>query len=127
MKKLSKTRLARRDELAAKLREAREKLTDAFSEAYNQGGSIRDTWDAYQALVEEATTFRDEVVSDMDSYASDRSEKWAEGDAGQAYEEWKSEWENVELDLGELDEPDYEDIVPDFAERLDELPEEPSS
>lgn len=127
MKRLSKAQLAQREELSKKLTLAREEISDAFTEAYNPGGGIRDAWDRYQAVVEEATSWRDEIVAAMDSYASDRSEKWTESDAGQAYEEWKSAWENVELELGELDTPDTEEICPDFAEVLGELDEEPSS
>ena len=59
--------------------------------------------------------FRDEIVSDMESYMYDRSEKWQEGEAGEAYQSWLSNWEDASLDdeidfempvLDEIDEPE---------------------
>lgn len=55
--------------------------------------------------------FRDEIVGEMQEYIDERSEKWSEGDAGQAYTGWKDEWENFELD----------DIEPAEIEAIDEL------
>ncbi|MFP3443222.1 hypothetical protein R0K18_36360, partial [Pantoea sp. SIMBA_133] len=54
--------------------------------------------DAYNEQLEEARGFAEDMVSEIDSYMSDRSERWQDGDTGPAYSDWKSEWENVALD-----------------------------
>ncbi len=50
--------------------------------------------------------FRDDIVSQMDEYMSDRSEKWQESAAGQNYEAWKSEWENAQIEPIEIEMPE---------------------
>lgn len=124
MKRLNKTQIAQRDAVIDKMKTARDALEKAFSDAYDAGGTINNAWDLYQAAVQEAASFRDDIVSAMDDYASERSEKWSESDAGQNFESWKSDWEGIELELGELENPDLDEIAPDFGEQLAELPEE---
>lgn len=62
----------------------------------------------YNGILDELTTFRDEIVSQIDNYISDRSERWQETDAASNYEDWKQSWEN--LDLDNVDEPDELDL-----------------
>lgn len=124
MKRLSKAQLKERDALSEKMRNARADLEKAINDAYEAGGTISNAHSVYKEAVEEAASWRENLVSEMDSYASDRSDKWQESDAGQAFEEWKSEWEGAELEVEELEAPDLDEIAPDRAETLDELPEE---
>lgn len=99
MKKLNKTQVARMATL---------------------GTELQETYDAYDTAVtelneklQEFKNFRDEVVSEMDEYLSERSEKWHEGDAASQYQDWKSTWE--QLDLEEIEKHEF-DI--DFQEML---------
>lgn len=54
----------------------------------------------------------------MDEYISERSEKWAESEAAEMYEAWKSEWETISFD--EVDDPNFVDV-----DEFDSLPDEP--
>ena len=104
MKKLNKKQIAEQATLAADLKEK---------------------WEAYEAAVNElnqaivdADQFRADIVSAMDEYMGERSERWPESDAGQAYSEWKDAWEGFELEEIEATEID--------AETFSDLPGEPS-
>lgn len=83
MRRLSKEQRKERDRIVGELEVAQLKLQDAI--------------DAYMAKVADAQAFCASVVDDIDSYMSDKSDTWQEGDRGQAYEDWKSSWEEVEF------------------------------
>ena len=81
--------------------------------------------EAYNLAVADMETLRDEVVADMDNYIGERSDKWHESDAGSRYNDWKSEWEN--LDTAALDAVEALDSpTTDHADSLDGLPREPN-
>ena len=64
-----------------------------------------------------------DIVSEMETYYDERSEKWQEGDAGSAYADWKGEWEGLDCATVDLvDEPDCS--LPDD---LEQLPQEADS
>ena len=54
--------------------------------------------------------FRDEIVSEMEQYASDRSERWQKSERGQRHEAWKQEWEGLDVTaldaIDTIDEPE---------------------
>lgn len=124
MKKLSADQKKDKDGHAEAIREAWSKLDGLWGEveaavaAYNEGVAEMNE------KLSDAETWRDEIVQEMDDYMSERSEKWLDGDAGQNYESWKGEWENVsfesvsELEVNQPDEPS-------IAEELDNLQVEP--
>ncbi len=60
----------------------------------------------YNDELEKLRDFRDGIVSEMDDYIADRSEKWQEGERGQNYVSWKDEWEQLDLEPIELSLPD---------------------
>lgn len=125
MKKLSRQNIAQRDAIIKKLADAAgalEEEQEALTEALD---AFNAKIDAYNEALEEAREFTQDMASEIDSYMSERSERWLDGDAGQAYEEWKSEWENVELeDLEHIETPDFPE--PDHIETLEQAPEEPN-
>jgi hypothetical protein len=126
MKKLSKRDEERRAEIKAELEAAEIEVTSAIEEVNLLiDGKLAAAIDTYNQAVNNLDGLRDDVVAAMEEYAGDRSEKWQEGDAGQSYEEWKSEWEN--LDATELDKVEHIE-VPEFnhAEALEALPSEPN-
>ncbi|GAA5666125.1 hypothetical protein Brsp07_04634 [Brucella sp. NBRC 14130] len=125
MKKLSKQDIARRDAIIRKLADAALRLAaehEALSDAVEKfNGRI----DEYNEQLEEARGFAEDMVSEMDNYMSERSERWQDGDTGQAYSDWKSEWENVELDeLEHVEVPELPST--DHGDALEQAPEEPN-
>jgi hypothetical protein len=87
------------------------------------GGELRSAYEDYEnalsALndaIQKAEDFKAEVVGAMDEYLSERSEKWTESEAGQAYSEWKDAWESFELEQAEPVEVDFdafEELAPE--------------
>lgn len=102
-------------EAVAAANEAHEKLTTA-AEAANK-------------VISDAADFRQGRVEEMQAYFDERSEKWQESDAGEAYLAWVSAWEDVDLD--EADVPAIDEAEPEVADREDlvtafeELPSSP--
>lgn len=90
MKSLTKKQVAERNQIASDLDTAFEAVEQAVEQYNDKLSAARD--------------FRDDIVSQMDDYASDRSEKWPESETGQAFAEWKSQWEDGTLEDISLDE-----------------------
>lgn len=129
MKKLSKTHLAERVRLIAALKEAKaelEKTIDKFNLDMRYAfDAVEKQQSSYNDLVEEANNFVGLIRSEMDDYSSERSERWAESEAGQAFDAWRNEFE-VELEGEDLtcpDELETSDLNGDAI--LEELPEAP--
>lgn len=91
MKKLSRVQQATISDLVGRLNDAGNELDEAI-------GKINSQIEAYNQIVAEAADLRDGIVADMEGYMGERSEKWAEGDAGGAYQDWKNEWEDLDFD-----------------------------
>ena len=73
--------------------------------------------------IEELRSVRDEVVADQENYYDERSERWQEGERGEAYAEWKDTWESAELELVEDLELEEEELeAPEALELPGELP-----
>ena len=76
--------------------------------------------------LQEAKGWAEGLAGDMQNYYDERSENWQEGDNGQNYDAWKSEYENFSPDDLEIDF--HEDLeVPECtgADDLETLPDEP--
>lgn len=117
---------------------------DAFStlleavEVYNNTvqmarGSVVEAVEAYNETVSVVRDFCERIATEASDWASDKSEKWTESDAGSAHGEWVAAWENVELDdidIGELDALEIEDVEDldepdlDHADVVENLPED---
>jgi hypothetical protein len=124
MKRLSRDQEKQKDEHVAALEIAAAAVSKAIEEANavieNQ---VTSAIGAYNDALANASTFRDEIVGDMELYADDRSEKWHESEAGETYQSWKGEWEGI--DFSELDVPDtIDDPSPSHRDDLDALPNE---
>jgi uncharacterized protein YukE len=131
MNKLTKQQQADLDKLVESSQEAHKALTegiDAFNEALEAArAKLTESIEKYNATVEQANEFMTAIHDDMDSYYSDKSERWQEGDAGNAYQEWMEPW-GTEIDPLEIDLPDDiehpEDVL---TETLNDLPREKSA
>ena len=105
--KLTKAEDAQKLELEGRLNEAfgiaddaatalREKIDELIQE-FNNGPLV-----ALNAVVEEAYNFVEDIHSERQEEYDEKSERWQEGDRGQAASEWLSSWEDAIADLEQL-------------------------
>lgn len=136
MKKLSKAQQEQRADLIRRLNEAKDLVEEACDEHQPKITEVVDAAKAaieravaaYNEVLAEAREFAEQAASDMDSYASERSEKWQESDKGSDYASWKDEWEGFSPDDVEppsIVTPDLEPPDMSHAEDLEALPDEP--
>lgn len=127
--KLTKAEGKRRTEFVAELEIASGVLSRAV-EAFNLATEeaftpVKKALDAYNEKLGEAREFVEDIVSSRRDEHGDKSDKWQEGERGQAAESWISEWENISLDDLDIDQPDaLETPDPEHRDDLENLPEE---
>lgn len=130
MKRLSKTQIAERNDIVKRLGEAESHLSmviDEFNGTLERlFAPIEAAMSAVNDLRNEAAGFRDGIVSDMESYAGERSEKWQDSDAGNDFESWKGEWENIDFEEIQIECPEQVDPPDSISEEFEALPEEAS-
>ncbi len=116
--KLTKVEIKRRDDYASELSELADKLSEAIDtfnqELVNARTPVEAAVEAYNTLLEEAKGFAFDIANQAENDISEKSEKWQEGERGEAANEWKDAWENIELDEIEIEFPEELD-VPDFG------------
>lgn len=127
--KLDKKELERKAGLVEALNEQAGKLDDALATYNAEAGLLWDKLqfeiEAYNEIVAEARGFAEDIANAATEEYDNKSEKWQEGERGQAASEWKDAWENNELDEIEVEKP--EEITmddPDHGAKLEQLPEE---
>jgi len=126
MKNLSNSDCKRIVSLAEEINTARAALTTAVETANAAIEHAQTALAAYETSIDNAHSFAEDIVREIESYMDERSEKWHEGNSGEAYAQWKSAWEEF---LGNRLQPD--EIVPiiieddDQATALLELPSSP--
>jgi hypothetical protein len=138
MKKLDKTTLAERDQIAESLRtrimdlessiegfntkiaEAWAKVSAAIDE-YNTtlddewGNGLEGVLSDYNDAVGSANEWKQGVAQQIQDYMDERSEKWQEGEAAQRYQSWKEAFDE-DLPTADIERP--EDLA---LEEPDEL------
>lgn len=131
--KLTKAQKTSRDEIVSKLREQEERLDEVISE-FN--AAVEAKWDEivapalakHKEALDEAREFCEQIAGDIQNFYDDKSEKWQEGDRGQAVEDMRSEWESVDLDEPTIEPPsEVEKPWITHSASIEELPEEPSA
>lgn len=75
---------------------------------------------AYNEAVRDFNEKVDEVVEVIDEYVADRSDRWREGEKGQAYDAWRQAVEEARLD--EVDEVDDLELEGEDAVPPEDLP-----
>lgn len=126
--KLTKTEAARRNGLAKALAERADALRDGI-ECFNAAASehwaeVEAARDEYNRALEEARSFVEEVREARQAEFDDKSERWQEGERGEAAAAWLAEWEQPDLDDVELDGPEpVEEPDLGHAEALVDLPD----
>lgn len=129
MKGLTKEQRERLDAIVASLEDKFNKLTAAVDE-YNDAlstmwGEVERAQRDYNEAVSDAIDFRDEIVGEVETYMGERSEKWQEGERAESYENFKSEWEGVDLSESEMSAQDDLDVdVNNAGDGLGNLPTE---
>lgn len=127
-KVIDKATLQQKQEVCTKLNEAFDSLQEEV-EAFNN--IMLERWtkvsvaiDVYNAAISDANEWQSVVASEIQDFIGDKSEKWQEGEKGQAYASWKEQYEE-ELETVELEKPD--EVVFDNdnpSELLDQKPDE---
>lgn len=124
-RELSEEQVAKRNKLTGELNAAKDKVDEAIA-AYNDAieplwQSVADALQELNGVLESARELRDEIISDVDEYTLEKSDRWRESDRGQAVEAYKSEWEAAEIEEIELDEPEKLDDISFDPDVLDNL------
>ena len=111
MKNLSKSDYARRDEIIDKFRNVEGAIDDAYEAIVASITKYNDELlPAYNEVVAEAQGWVADIASSIEEFMSNKSDKWLEGERGQAYGEWLSEWQSFELEeLAPFDLPEQPD------------------
>ena len=61
---------------------------------------------AHNEKLTELRDFSNDIVSEIQEYMDERSDKWQESENGERYAEWKSSWEDLEFEHIEIDTAD---------------------
>jgi hypothetical protein len=94
MKRLSKDQKQQRADLVTRLNDAAEAVRAALAAVNAEiAGKLNSAIENYDLVVSVVEAFRDEIVSEMEHYASDRSDRWQKSETGQRHEAWKQEWD----------------------------------
>jgi hypothetical protein len=131
VKALSKEQEKEKAELVDAIRAAHTKLEDALgvfnARLVEEQGDVQEKLDALNAKLQEASEWAEGVVSEMQDYYDERSEKWQEGDDGQNYDAWKDGYEDLDFEDLKIDFPEEIGIpdCPSVADDLEALPDEP--
>lgn len=122
--KLNNDDKARRDELVTELRDKWESVETTATNLRGEIDELNAAIVAYNDTVAEVNQWREEIAERIQEAFDGKSEKWQEGEVGQAYDQWKSEWDQFEAEEVsevEIDLPDD----PTAADDLEGLPESP--
>lgn len=131
MKSLSKTQVKEKSTHQAAVADAHSDLTEAI-EAFNASrteawAKVEEAQTKHREAVESANGWREGIEDAARGYYDDRSEKWQEGDAGQAYSSWLDAL-GTEFEIpDDIDEPEDVEIPEDVSGSIEELPEVPDA
>ena len=100
--------------------EEKQKLLDALTEAKQKADEAIDSLNIAR---EDAKDFAADLSSEMEAHYDAKSEKWQEGDNGQAYSSWRDAWDEIASALDE-DVPALDDIQATI-EAFDGSPNDP--
>lgn len=129
MKNLTREQIQSKLNLAQRLSEVGEDLQGAIARHNLLLEAARNEIEAlvgrYNEVRQEAQDFIEGVHDEQESYSSDRSDRWHEGDAGEAYGEWKDAW-GIDLEEVDITLPDeIGEVTLDAVEVLRDLPDHP--
>lgn len=129
MNKLTKEMKTTRDALCRIIRDRRTDLDDDVA-TFNDGVAallavLQVAVDNYNEATVNMREWLESTRESIQSYVDERSEKWQESDKAQEYQGWI---EAYDVELDEFTLPDIEpvslDDLEDYAETIEQLPEE---
>jgi hypothetical protein len=128
--KLTKQEDARKSELESELEQLVGDATDGLEVLRDKIGELVTEFnEKYVSPLSEKMTeaygFVEDIVNERQGDFDDKSERWQEGERGQAAQSWIQEWENGMQGLeapAELEAPDLYFDIPDANNALAELP-----
>lgn len=128
--KLSKSQIAEKTERSAALAATHEALEQAISEYNDAAEALRAPVDAaleaFNEALFDARNWAEELGGDLRNEFSEKSEKWQEGERGQAADQWLEQWEQYQPDAAEIDWPEPLEVPDgDNGDELDGIPDEP--
>lgn len=115
MKKISKLDLQRRNKIAEELKDAREKLEASLA-------GLEEIYKVYNDAKQEAKAYCDDIAAQIEQYIGEKSEAWQEGENGQRWQSWMETYNGFDIEL-ETEVPEFDEE--DYAETLEQMPEEP--
>jgi len=124
MKNLSEKQVDKLAELTVKVRSAEDVLNILSDEVNRAISKLNAEINEYNRLKDEVGEFVEEVTSEIENYADNQSTEWSESDAGSNYEDWKNEWEGIDLD--QIDRVEEVIVETTLTEALEGVATEPS-
>jgi hypothetical protein len=129
--KLNRRQASERADLVERFAKASGELESAVEEFNDKIGELKAPVEAalatYNEIAVEAAQFAADIASEAETAIDEKSEKWQDGDRGQAAMGWKDEWEALSFDEVEIDFPDELDFNnPDYGAVLEQTPDEAS-
>src|SRR5215510_11550487 len=125
MKKLDKSQEAQREEFIKQLTAAHDGVKEAHSKLVSETDAYNSAIQTYNEVLVNVETWTGEITSSMSAYMEEKSERWAEGEAGTEYGDWKDTWDGIsfeQIDALEIpSEPEIEEFITEFGD----LPSEP--
>ena len=111
MNRLSKNQKHQRADLVTRLNDAAEAVRAALAAVNTEiAGKLNSAIENYNLVVSVAEAFRDEIVSELEHYSSNRSDRWQRSERSQRHEAWKQEWEGLDVTaldaIDKIDEPE---------------------
>jgi len=118
MKKLNKTQRAEFEEHQAAIVKAINMLQETIDEFTQKRSElfvpVEEAFENASAVVDSFNEFRDDIATQLNDYADERSETWQESENGERYREWIDQWE-AELDV-DISFPDLADVEYELEE-----------
>src|SRR5262249_6055186 len=111
MEGMCKNQKQQRADLVTRLNDAAEAVRAALAVVNTEiAGKLNSAIENYNLVVSVVGAFRDEIVSEMEHYASDRSDRWQKSERSQRHEAWKQEREDLDVTaldaIDAIDEPE---------------------
>jgi paraquat-inducible protein B len=113
----------RYDDLLSELTLAQAKVEAAEKTVNFAIDDLNSEISSYNAVLEKVSDFVGETTAQMENYAEEQGEKWAESDEGSDFMTWKSDWEVV--DLEEIEDIDLVVVQMDHVKDFGNLELEP--
>lgn len=128
--KLTKAEDARKSELESELEQLQNEATDGLEELRDKIAALvedfnREFVEPLTEKINEAYGFVEDIQNERQGDFDDKSERWQEGERGEAAQSWLQEWENGLQGLeapSPLEMPDLTFEVPAGSDALAELP-----